>query len=214
MTPEGELLDFAPKGGETFYNGLKYGSDGSLYGVRSVRAVFQITEGNAPATYAVFANGTQMLDLDFDQNLNLWTGGSGGRLYSVTPEKEITEFEFEPRILSIRVYNGYLYVAGATETEEAVWRFEILGADNLGEVEKRNDEMGGLARVFSSMAAQVYERERNLKEEVTDLREKVQLFIEIDEVKKARDIHEITESDYFNELRKRVDELRKLKYED
>jgi len=85
---------------------------------------------------------------------------------------------------------------------------------NLGEVEKRSDEMGGLARVFSSMAAQVYERERNLKEEVTDLREKVQLFIEIDEAKKARDIHEITESDYFNELRKRVDELRKLKDED
>ncbi len=41
LTPEGELLDFAPKGGETFYFGLQYGPDGILYGVRGVRAVFK-----------------------------------------------------------------------------------------------------------------------------------------------------------------------------
>ena len=89
-------------------------------------------------------------------------------------------------------------------------RFEDV---NLGEVEKRSDEMGALARVFSSMAAQVYKREKNLKEEVTDLREKVQLFIKIDEAKKERDIQQITDSDYFNALMKRVDELRKIKDE-
>jgi nitrogen fixation/metabolism regulation signal transduction histidine kinase len=84
----------------------------------------------------------------------------------------------------------------------------------LKEVEKRSDEMGVLARVFSSMAAQVYKREQSLKEEVKDLRLKVQIFIEIDEAKKERDLHSITESDYFNELVKRVNDLRKSKGEE
>lgn len=54
---------------------------------------------------------------------------------------------------------------------------------NLKNVEKRSDEMGGLARTFSSMADQVYERERerNLKEEVIDLQMKVRVFIEVAE---------------------------------
>ena len=85
---------------------------------------------------------------------------------------------------------------------------------NLTDVEKRSDEMGALARVFSSMAEQVRQREENLKEEVIDLRMKVQIFIEIDEAKKERDVYEITESDYFNELMKRVDEFRKSKGEE
>jgi len=89
-------------------------------------------------------------------------------------------------------------------------RFEDV---NLDEVEKRRDEMGGLARVFSSMAAQVYKREKNLIEEVSDLREKVQLFIKIDEAKKERDIQQITDSDYFNALIKRVNELRQIRDE-
>lgn len=90
-------------------------------------------------------------------------------------------------------------------------RFEEI---DLEKVKKRSDEMGGLARVFSSMAAQVYEREQNLKEEVIDLRKKVQLFIKIDEAKKERDLQEITESDYFNELSRRVKELRDSKGDD
>ena len=98
-------------------------------------------------------------------------------------------------------------LVGASQAVEA-GRFENI---NLDEVEKRKDEMGGLARVFSSMAAQVYAREKNLKEEVIDLRKKVQLFIQIDEAKKERDITQITESDYFNELMNRVNELRNTK---
>jgi len=63
------------------------------------------------------------------------------------------------------------------------------------------------------MAAQVYKREKNLIEEVSDLREKVQLFIKIDEAKKERDIQQITDSDYFNALIKRVNELRQIRDE-
>jgi HAMP domain-containing protein len=90
---------------------------------------------------------------------------------------------------------------------QAVERGDIEDVD-LKDVEVRSDEMGLLARVFSSMADQVFQREKNMKEEITDLRMKVEIFIKIDEAKKERDIVEITESDYFKELMKRVEDLR------
>jgi HAMP domain-containing protein len=82
---------------------------------------------------------------------------------------------------------------------------------NLSEVEKRKDELGGLARVFSRMTEQVQSREQNLKEEVRDLQVKINLYIEIDEARKDKQVREITESEYFERLLKRVQVLRERK---
>ena len=53
---------------------------------------------------------------------------------------------------------------------------------SLDEVAERTDELGQLARVFGRMADEVVAREERLKQEV------VQLRIEIDEAKRARDV--------------------------
>ncbi len=82
---------------------------------------------------------------------------------------------------------------------------------DLGEVEKRKDELGGLARVFSRMNEQMQIREQNLKDEVKDLQTKVQLFIEIDLASKDTLVREITESEYFENLSRRVQDLRTRK---
>jgi methyl-accepting chemotaxis protein len=82
---------------------------------------------------------------------------------------------------------------------------------NLSEVEKRKDELGGLARVFSRMAEQMRSREQNLKDEVQSLQTKVQLFIEIDLARKENQVREITESEYFENLQKRIRDLRARK---
>lgn len=139
FTTDGKVETFAPKGGETFYSGMKYGSDGAIYGVRNVRAVFRVVQGTAPATYVVLDNGVSLLDLDFDKNNNMWTGGSGGKIFSVTPAKVFKSFAFEPRVNSMKVYGDYLYVAGETATEHAVWRFKINSASDLGPAEKYFD---------------------------------------------------------------------------
>ena len=52
------------------------------------------------------------------------------------------------------------------------------------------------------MAAQVQKREQRLKQEVQQLR------IEIDEVKKARQVTEITETEYFKQLQTKARELK------
>ncbi len=69
-------------------------------------------------------------------------------------------------------------------------------------VAKRGDELGHTARVFERMAREVYERERRLKEQVR------QLVIQIDEQKRETQVREITETDYFQDLQKKVKSLR------
>lgn len=72
----------------------------------------------------------------------------------------------------------------------------------LDEVARRDDALGQLARVFGRMAEEVRVREQRLREEVHQLR------IEIDEAHAERQVAELTETDYFRDLERKVDELR------
>ena len=75
-------------------------------------------------------------------------------------------------------------------------------ADSLDQVGERSDALGQLARVFQGMAREVAAREQRLRREVQQLK------IEIDETRAARQVEEITESEYFRRLQQKVDELR------
>jgi DNA-binding response OmpR family regulator len=68
----------------------------------------------------------------------------------------------------------------------------------LDEVAERSDALGNLARLFRRMGVEVATRERRLRRQVE------QLTIAIDERKKAAQVSEITESDYFRDLQARV----------
>lgn len=94
-------------------------------------------------------------------------------------------------------------VASVIAASKAVEAGKFCAVD-LREVEKRKDELGGLARVFSRMTEQVRNHEDTLKEQVKDLRIKINLFIEIDQTRQEKQVREITESEYFENPRKRV----------
>jgi len=74
--------------------------------------------------------------------------------------------------------------------------------ESLTEVAARTDALGQLARVFQAMAREVDSREQRLQREVHELR------IELDEVQVGRQVSEITETDYFQNLKKKADQLR------
>jgi CheY-like chemotaxis protein len=74
--------------------------------------------------------------------------------------------------------------------------------ETIEQVAARNDELGRLARVFQRMAREVHAREQRLKQEVQQLR------IEIDETRTARQVADITETDYFRDLQRKADQLR------
>jgi uncharacterized protein len=84
----------------------------------------------------------------------------------------------------------------------------IYEPESLDEVARRTDALGQLARVFQRMALQVHGREQRLKREVEQLR------IEIDEVKRTRQVTEIAETDYFRALQKKARGLRQVKATD
>jgi two-component system cell cycle response regulator len=91
---------------------------------------------------------------------------------------------------------GYVVEAAAAVEEGA---FE---PHSLDRVAARGDPLGQLARVFQRMAGEVHAREQALKRQVQQLR------IEIDGARAARQVAEITETDYFQDLQRKVDELR------
>lgn len=142
ISTDGKLTDYAPKGGESFFFDMKMGPNNILYGTRNLRAVFQIEEGKPSSTFVTFPTGISIVAIDFDENKNIWAAGSGGNLYSVTPGNLIkvsTAFPIDYTVSSLRVYNGYLYVAGKKDGEEAIYRYKINSNTSLGNKEKYFD---------------------------------------------------------------------------
>ena len=92
-----------------------------------------------------------------------------------------------------------LKVAHAAADIEA----ETFEQGSLVSVAQRTDELGQLARVFQTMAQQIYVREQTLKQQVQELR------IEINETKRQKQVKEIVESDFFQDLASRAQTLRK-----
>ena len=89
-------------------------------------------------------------------------------------------------------------VTGAAAALEA-------GNEDLGDlaaVATRDDALGVLARRFETMAREVLAREARLREQVRELR------IEIDQARQTRQVAEITDTDFFRDLRGRAAELR------
>jgi DNA-binding protein H-NS len=64
------------------------------------------------------------------------------------------------------------------------------------------DEISTLAEVFALMVSKVKQREESLKQQVTELK------IEIDEVKRKKQVSEIVDSDFFHDLQTKARRLR------
>ncbi len=96
----------------------------------------------------------------------------------------------------------YLHQVGRVTAAAVAIKNNTFQRESLDEVASRSDELGQLAQVFQEMARQVYAREQQLQRQVQQLR------IEIDQARKTRDVADITESEYFQQLLGKADELR------
>lgn len=140
IAPDGTVTDFAPKGAETYWTCLKFGQSGDLYAARGVRGIFKIAQNALAATWVSSANGIGTIsDFDFDQNGMMWAAGNNASIYRVNQTKNVKPFAFNANIRSVRVFNNYLYVGGAKNGVEGVWRFQIINSDSLGISEEYYD---------------------------------------------------------------------------
>ena len=80
-------------------------------------------------------------------------------------------------------------------------RFEISTLDHLAE---RDDALRQLARVFQKMAREVHLREEKLKQQVAELK------IALDDTRQKKKVAEITDTQFFKNLKSEADELRNI----
>lgn len=104
-------------------------------------------------------------------------------------------------LVALSISKPLLRLTAAAEAMEA-GHFTTEQAEELRTTQGK-DEVSRLSALFGKMAAEVVRREQSLRQEVQQLR------IEIDQTKRAKEVEEVTESEYFRELQTRVLELRR-----
>jgi DNA-binding response OmpR family regulator len=109
---------------------------------------------------------------------------------------------FENSVQQNRELTQYLrQVVRLTDAAAAI-EAGAFDSASLDDIASHESALGRLARVFQHMAREVSTREQRLRQEVQALR------IEIDQTRKARQVAEVTESDYFRRLQQEAQTLR------
>jgi YesN/AraC family two-component response regulator len=124
---------------------------------------------------------------------NIRTAMHRGAYDFLTKPIDFTDLEVTIERTLAHVQQYLRQVARLTEAAEAVEN-GTFDPDSLADVARREGELGRLARVFQAMVQEIREREQRLQQQVRELR------IEIDQSRKAEQVADITESDYFQRL--------------
>ncbi len=118
---------------------MRMGPDTNIYVTRGIKSLYKVSKGGKTTKFV--SAHTKVSYLDFDANGNLFAGGKGGTIECIKPDSSVvTVADYTDYIInSLRVYDGYVYVAAtydgkdSTVIQEGIWKNEILDANgNLG----------------------------------------------------------------------------------
>ena len=127
-------------------SGMKMGPTGSIYFVNYQRFLYRDEQGTAKENTEIFKrlNGNAT-DLDFDENGNLFVGGTGSIIdhVDIYNEDGLTDGVSEAKnldtldIISLKVFNNFLYVLTTTvSSDQAIYKIPILdNSGTLGDLE-------------------------------------------------------------------------------
>lgn len=134
----GVISDYIPKGAESYWNAIKLQSNGNVFAARNLRGVWRLLQNTTPSTapWAITPTGTRVWDFDWDQNLNLWAVGNNNVIIKIKSDLTSSTYNFVGNLRAVRFFNGYLYVAGARDNVEKVWRFVVDSNGDLGAEEE------------------------------------------------------------------------------
>ena len=94
-------------------------------------------------------------------------------------------------------------VAQLTAAAASVRDAQPVDADAVDRVGLRGDDLGELARAFGRMVQEINQREAALRAQLAEIHR-----LEVDAVSRSQAVAEITESEYFQDLRARARALR------
>lgn len=155
VTPGGTVTQFALRGTEPYFTGIKFRKD-SLYAARRVNRI--VSRNSATTAMNIFSGvlATTIEDFDYDSKRIMWAAGNtanGGilRIDSLKVVKQ--QFPFSGVIRSVRYYNNALYVSNeAPDSTNAVYKIPFATDSTLGTAEKYFD----LTAVTGSKLNKVY----------------------------------------------------------
>lgn len=140
--PDSAIEVYGTAGPPLNCTGMRFGRDGALYHLRNNRSLYRIPAGGGQRE--LFSNifPVNVGDLDFDVNGNLFSGGTGGKLFvtDITTLKvhEVADYSGY-RISALRVFNNDIYVsafwAGSGDPPsfiEGIWKHTILSDTTVG----------------------------------------------------------------------------------
>lgn len=114
------------------WNSLIIGPDGLIYGARNVRGIYRESPGGTidDNAFAFGDTDDNYIDMDFDEDGNLWTVGDNTNIYRIDIEDAtVTPFPFEANLRAVRYYDGKLYLGGFFEDENENTTSEIWTMD-------------------------------------------------------------------------------------
>ncbi|MDD8016823.1 MAG: IPT/TIG domain-containing protein [Bacteroidota bacterium] len=148
LSSGGGSLQFATKGTESYFSGLKFRGD-SLYAARRANRLVSRNTVNGSmniftASFPAAALPINIEDFDYDQQRVMWAAGntSDGGILRIDSLKNVKKFPFPGIIHSVRVFNGALYVSNesSTDSTKAVYQIPMNTADtSLGTAVKYFD---------------------------------------------------------------------------
>lgn len=137
----GSYETFTPDGPETFFKGITYASDNSIYAVTgAVRGIYRAVQGNKPAAFVSSSQGItdNVKDVEYDNARDvLWAGGETGILYRIRLDKNVKKFNISGVINTLKVAGNNLFVVSRVNAaEDKIWKIPIVSADSLGTPEE------------------------------------------------------------------------------
>ena len=135
--PDSTILPQYSSSPTSIGKGMRWGPAGYLYLVRKNKNIYRVLPGGG--SYETFAKVSEnLLDLDFDENGNLFAAGKDGLIFSITPSADtatVAHYDEDYDITVLRVYDGYLYSVldyGGSDTtlvQRGIWRNQIVDAN-------------------------------------------------------------------------------------
>ncbi len=127
--------NFATASGIIKADNMRMGPGGVLYLVRKNTRLYRLPPGSSSSETYLSGLPDKNFDLDFDQNGNIYIAGDGNNITFIDPDGNFqTVAEYTGTFIkALRVYNGYVYVAGAApDGQQMVWRNQINAPNDLG----------------------------------------------------------------------------------
>jgi hypothetical protein len=148
VVPGGGATQYAVRGTEAYFSGLKCRGDSVYAARRANRLVSRNSSTGAmtifTASFPTAAFPTNIEDMDYDQDKLLWAGGNtaNGGLISIDSLKNVKQytFPFGGIIHSVRVYSGSVYCSvEAGDGTKGVYKIPINADKTLGTATKYFD---------------------------------------------------------------------------